>query len=241
MTIRLPWRSRTDRARWRSARTLADLGRLTADWWEGSVRSLPGHRAGHRPHPTLAAHVPVLAAANRAGFLAVAAQVGLDTARVRQKTAVQGFATDPALVRRLVGAAEAAGLGLVLHDWYDAFYAEHTEGITVTRTLHHVVVFGQASGWRTSKLCGRDCPTPWTPSCPPCRSPWPTRTSGPATWCGTRSPTRPVVRRNRGCAVDGSLRRSDPRPRAGPAGEVTRTLTGPAECPGGAVLPPFTR
>ncbi|MFH9425482.1 DUF6919 domain-containing protein [Streptomyces sp. NPDC017529] len=136
--------SGTDRARWRSARTLADLGQLSADWWEGSVRSLPGYRAGHRPHPSLAAHVPVLAAANRAGFLVTSAQVGLATARRRQKSAVQGFVTDPALVRRLVGAAETAGLGLVLHDWYDAFYAEHTGGITVTRTLHSTGVFGQA-------------------------------------------------------------------------------------------------
>ncbi|KOT79205.1 hypothetical protein ADK70_31500 [Streptomyces rimosus subsp. pseudoverticillatus] len=88
----------------------------------------------------------VLAAANRAGFLVAGAQAGLDTDRVQQKTAVQGFATDPALARRLVGAAETAGLGLVLHDWYDAFNAEHTEGITATRTLHHVVVFGQALG-----------------------------------------------------------------------------------------------
>ncbi|MEU7151211.1 hypothetical protein AB0B15_24770 [Streptomyces sp. NPDC045456] len=146
MRIQLPWMSRTDRARWRSARTLADLGRLTADWWEGSVRSLPGHRAGHRPHPALAAHVPVLAAANRAGFLVATAQAGLDTSRMRQKTAVQGFATDPDLVRRLVGAAENAGLGVVLHDWYDAFYAEHTGGITVTRTPHGTGVFGQALG-----------------------------------------------------------------------------------------------
>ncbi|CAM5523526.1 MULTISPECIES: DUF6919 domain-containing protein [Streptomyces] len=151
MQTRLPWMNRADRARWRSARTLADLGRLTADWWEGSVRSLPGHRASHRPHPSLAAHVPVLAAANRAGFLVAAAQTGLDTARVRRKTAVQGFATDPALIQRLVGAAEKAGLGLVLHDWHDAFYAEHTGGITVTHTLHdltvtrhHIDVFGQA-------------------------------------------------------------------------------------------------
>ncbi|MEU7158878.1 DUF6919 domain-containing protein [Streptomyces chrestomyceticus] len=144
MTIRLPWMSRADRARWRSARTLADLGRLTADWWVGSVRSLPGRRAGHRPDPALAAHVPVLAAANRAGFLASAAQAGLATARVRQKAAVQGFTADPVLIHYLVGAAEKAGLDVVLHDWHDAFYAEHTGGVTVTRTAHGTVVFGQA-------------------------------------------------------------------------------------------------
>ncbi|WP_432158818.1 MULTISPECIES: DUF6919 domain-containing protein [unclassified Streptomyces] len=83
---------RADRARWRDARTLGDLGQATADWWEGTVRSLPGHRASHRPHPTLADHTPVLATANRAGFVIVAAQAGFADGQLQQRAAVQGFA-----------------------------------------------------------------------------------------------------------------------------------------------------
>ncbi|WP_422938601.1 DUF6919 domain-containing protein [Streptomyces rimosus] len=200
MQTRLPWMNRADRARWRSARTLADLGRLTADWWEGSVRSLPGHRASHRPHPSLAAHVPVLAAANRAGFLVAAAQTGLDTARVRRKTAVQGFATDPALIQRLVGAAEKAGLGLVLQTGTTPSTPSTpaaSPSLTPCTTSPSLGTTSTSSArpspWRTSKPCGRGCPTPWKSSCPLCRSPWPTPTSGPATWCGTRSRMRSVV------------------------------------------------
>ncbi|MFJ5680288.1 DUF6919 domain-containing protein [Streptomyces sp. NPDC093097] len=142
----LPWMSRTDRARWNTARTLNDLAQLTAEWWEGTVRSLPGHRASHRPHPTLAAHTPVLAAANRAGFLIPAAQAGVVHGKARNKAAVWGFATDPALIRRLVDAAERAGLQIVLNDLLDANYGSG-EGITVsTRNGQAEGVFGEALG-----------------------------------------------------------------------------------------------
>ncbi|OIJ95421.1 DUF6919 domain-containing protein [Streptomyces colonosanans] len=141
--MHLPWMSRSERKRWKAARTLSDLGQLAADWWEGSVRHLPGHRASHRPHPTLAT---VLAAANRAGFLAVAAQVGLTDGPLQQKAAVQGFATDPALIRRLVDAAENAGLAMVLNDFLDAQKGPG-DGITVTTCdAQDPNVFGQALG-----------------------------------------------------------------------------------------------
>ncbi|MER6501592.1 hypothetical protein ABT218_19890 [Streptomyces sp. NPDC001455] len=136
--------SRSERKRWKAARSLTDLGQLAADWWEGSVRHLPGHRASHRPHPALADHTAVLAAANRAGFLAVAAQAGLGDGPLQQKTAVQGFATDPALIRRLVDAAEQAGLKIVLNDFLDA---EHGPGASITVTTCNGQddnVFGEA-------------------------------------------------------------------------------------------------
>ncbi|WP_329595885.1 hypothetical protein OG195_44770 (plasmid) [Streptomyces sp. NBC_01362] len=142
----LPWMSRADRKRWKAARTLPDLGSLAAAWWEGSVRHLPGHRAGHRPHPLLADHTAVLAAANRTGFLAVAAQAGLADGTVRQRAAVQGFATDPVLIRRLVDVAENAGLKIVLNDFLDA---QHGPGDGITVTTHDgqaVNVFGEALG-----------------------------------------------------------------------------------------------
>ncbi|KUJ64000.1 hypothetical protein ACZ90_63525 [Streptomyces albus subsp. albus] len=60
--------SRADRARWRSARSLTDLGHLTAAWWEGTVRSLPGYPARPGPAFDLAPHTAVIAGVNRAGF-----------------------------------------------------------------------------------------------------------------------------------------------------------------------------
>ncbi|MCX4598317.1 hypothetical protein OG819_55255 [Streptomyces sp. NBC_01549] len=138
--------SRADRARWRAAHTLGALGQTTADWWEGTVRSLPGHRANHRPHPTLTGHITVLAAANRAGFLIPAAQAGLTNGAVQQHAAVQGFVSEAALVRRLVHAAEEAGLEIVLNDWLDFEHDGPGTGITVTTGDGDDVVFGQALG-----------------------------------------------------------------------------------------------
>lgn len=115
-TIRLPWMSRAERTQWRAARTLADLAQLTADWWEGTLRDLPGHNLGHRPHPTLTEHAATLAAVNRAGFLVMAARAG--TEAPRQRAAVQGFADSLAVIRRLVETAETAGLKVVT-DWLD--------------------------------------------------------------------------------------------------------------------------
>ncbi|MDQ0904152.1 hypothetical protein QFZ22_000137 [Streptomyces canus] len=142
--LHLPWMSRSDRKRWKTARTLTDLGQHTAAWWEGTVRSLPGHRASHRPHPTLTDHTPVLATANRAGFLIAAAQTGLTDGPVQRRAAVQGFATDWALIRRLVDAAEEAGLEIVIRDWLDAEYDGPGTGITVTTGDQGRILFGQA-------------------------------------------------------------------------------------------------
>ncbi|MFF2902374.1 DUF6919 domain-containing protein [Streptomyces sp. NPDC057966] len=142
--MHMPWMSRSDRTRWRAARTLPDLGHLAAAWWEGSVRHLPGHRVGHRPHPLLVDHTAVLAAANRTGFLAVAAQAGLADGTTQQRAAVQGFVTDPVLIRRLVDVAENAGLKIVLNDYLDAQKGPG-DGITVTtRRGLAVNVFGAA-------------------------------------------------------------------------------------------------
>ncbi|MFF8919137.1 DUF6919 domain-containing protein [Streptomyces sp. NPDC015032] len=146
MKIRLPWMSRTDRKQWQAARTLPDLAQLTAAWWEGTVRDLPGHRLGHSPHP-LAGHTTVLATANRAGFLVPAAQAGRADGPLQMRAAVQGFASDPALIRRLVDTAENAGLEIVLHDWLDAERDGPGDGITVTTGDAPVEgAFGQAIG-----------------------------------------------------------------------------------------------
>lgn len=144
--MRRLWMSRADRARWQAARTFADLGQATADWWEGTVHSLPGHRINHRPHPTLTERIAVLAAANRAGYLITAAQAGFLDGQLQQRAAVQGFVSDPALVRRLVDAGEKAGLHMVLNDWYDALYDGPGNGITVTTGDGPDGVFGRALG-----------------------------------------------------------------------------------------------
>ncbi|MFJ8855959.1 hypothetical protein [Streptomyces sp. NPDC102437] len=60
--MHLPWMNRSDRKRWKAARTLPDLGQLAAAWWESAVRHLHGYRASHRPHPLLADHTAVLPA-----------------------------------------------------------------------------------------------------------------------------------------------------------------------------------
>lgn len=144
--MRRLWMSRADRARWQAARTLTDLGKVTAAWWEGTVRSLPGHRVNHRPHPALAEHTAALATANRAGFLIPGAQAGFVDGQLRQRAAVLGFATDPALIRRLVDAAEKAGLEIALNDWLDFEYDGPGTGITVTTGDGADNLFGQALG-----------------------------------------------------------------------------------------------
>ncbi|MGW0657210.1 DUF6919 domain-containing protein [Streptomyces umbrinus] len=110
------------------------------------MRSLPGHRAHHRPHPTLTDRTAVLATANRAGFLILAAQAGLTHGTLQQRAAVQGFVSEPALIRRLVDAAEQAGLDIALNDWLDAEYDGPGTGFTVTTGDGHDVIFGQALG-----------------------------------------------------------------------------------------------
>lgn len=159
----LPWMSRSDRARWRSARTLADFGRLTAAWVEGEIRSIPGLRPGRGPAAGLAPHIGVLAAVNRAGFCTIAAQVGLnDISRSglrRQKSAVQGFVRDPELIRRLVDAAEEAGLDIVLADLLDAGHGPG-DGVTVTiADGEEDIVFGYALGIRNLRTMWRGFPS----------------------------------------------------------------------------------
>ena len=92
--------NRSDRKAWASARTLADVGELTAQWLEGKVRSQPGYQANCGPDPETSELIPVLAACNRAGFVTVNSQ----PADGRREAWVSGFATEAALtqLRRIV-------------------------------------------------------------------------------------------------------------------------------------------
>ncbi|WP_157881130.1 DUF6919 domain-containing protein [Streptomyces griseoruber] len=74
--MQLPWMSWSDRRRWRSAHTVADLGELMALWLEGELRSWPGYMPGCGPDEETTHLIPSLAALNRAGFLTIASQPG---------------------------------------------------------------------------------------------------------------------------------------------------------------------
>jgi hypothetical protein len=86
--------NRADRKAWASARTLADVGELTAQWLEGKIRSQPGYQANCGPEPETRGLIPVLAACNRAGFVTSCSQPGMALTREgrEQRAAVQGFA-----------------------------------------------------------------------------------------------------------------------------------------------------
>jgi hypothetical protein len=101
---------KADRARRAAARSLADLGELTALWLEGKIMSQPGYcdpdpDEEWGPFPETRALVPVLAAANRAGFLTSTSQPGGSVPGWTQRAAVSGFADNATLAR--LGAAFA--------------------------------------------------------------------------------------------------------------------------------------
>jgi hypothetical protein len=95
---------RRELASWREARTLDDLGRLTADWLESTLPAHPGYWGV--PDEETGPLVPVLAAVNRAGLVTVGSQPGVDEiddqgVTYRQRAAVELLA-QPALAASLV-------------------------------------------------------------------------------------------------------------------------------------------
>ncbi|MFD4833339.1 DUF6919 domain-containing protein [Streptomyces uncialis] len=120
MTIRLPWTPRAHRAHWAEARTLTDLGRLTADWLEGILRHHPGY-PGDGPDPETAPLIPVLARLNCAGLVTSnsqpgsAPETGRDGAVYAQRAAVDGWIADQTLLGALIRAALDHDLHIVVH------------------------------------------------------------------------------------------------------------------------------
>ncbi|MEV6133116.1 hypothetical protein AB0M05_41060 [Streptomyces violaceusniger] len=135
--------SRADRARWRGARSIADLGGLTALWLEGKIASQPGYSPNYGPDEETAPLVPVLAAANRAGYLTDNSQPGLhepgyDGRMWTQRAAVTGWVdrSNTGLMHRLREAAWSAGLILCT--------GRDCDGVTVTQVDgQNCIAFGE--------------------------------------------------------------------------------------------------
>lgn len=155
--LKVPWMSRSDRRRWRSARTVADLGALMALWLEGKLRSWPGYMPGYGPEEETTHLLPSLAALNRAGFLTIASQpggagTGYYDRWWEQRAAVEGFVSDRTLYKRLLDAAEAAGLDVAVDDVQTGTY---DSGIIVT------TVDGEPFTEFGARLSYRDMRTIW--------------------------------------------------------------------------------
>ena len=111
--------SRADADAWEGARTLADLGELTAQWLEGRIASQPGYATGCGPDPETAELIPVLAKINRAGFVTETSQPGFanlpgaNGGSWSQRAAVEGYA-EPVVAGPLAERAREAELNVAL-------------------------------------------------------------------------------------------------------------------------------
>ncbi|MFE4539632.1 DUF6919 domain-containing protein [Streptomyces scopuliridis] len=134
MKVRLPWMSRADRRAWKATTSVADLGGLMARWLEGEISSWPGYMPGYGPDEETSELIPTLAAANRAGYVTIGSQPGIDPGPGydgliwSQKAAVEGLVRDYDLLRALTDAAYEAGLDIEIADTLDT----GERGITVT-------------------------------------------------------------------------------------------------------------
>ncbi|MBO2461630.1 DUF6919 domain-containing protein [Actinomadura violacea] len=114
--------SRTARTRraWSRARTLADLGRLTADWLEGRLPTTPTYHGP--PDPETRPVAEVLARVNRAGYVTDESQTHCDIPAGqggprRQRDAVTGFCGE-AMMERLRELADRHGLEYRIHQGF---------------------------------------------------------------------------------------------------------------------------
>ncbi|WP_105973639.1 DUF6919 domain-containing protein [Streptomyces geranii] len=146
--MKLPWMSRSDRSRWRSARTVADLGELMARWLEGEIASRPGYQARYGPEDETEHLVPTLAALCRAGYVTTCSQpgvagTGVDGMWWEQRAAVELVVVDPALCHRLVDAAIAAGLFVRINDHrLDSGGVQEPPVVATTRDGEAMTAFG---------------------------------------------------------------------------------------------------
>ncbi|MER6807498.1 hypothetical protein ABT319_36645 [Streptomyces sp. NPDC000678] len=146
-TMPLPWMSRADRRRWKSARTVLDLGELMALWLEGEIASRPGYQPRFGPDEETAHLVPTLAALCRAGYVTTCSQpgfagTGADGLWWEQRAAVELVVTDPALFHRLVDAAHAAGLTVRINDHRRDGGVQEQPVVVTTRDGEPFTAFG---------------------------------------------------------------------------------------------------
>jgi hypothetical protein len=151
---------------WESAQSLADIGNFTALWLEGQIASQPGYAPGCGPDEETADLIPVLAAANRAGFVTDSSQpgescTGYDGAHWDQRAAVQGLAS--AEVADRLRSLASPDLLVQVHDaprWrfrFDtAIPVTRREGSTCTRFGARLPVRHLRDGWTGYGICARD-------------------------------------------------------------------------------------
>ena len=148
--MKLPWMSRADRRRWRSARTAVDLGELMARWLEGEIASRPGYQPRFGPDEETAHLVPSLAALCRAGYVTTCSQpgfagTGADGLWWEQRAAVELVVTDHTRLPRLLGAARAAGMLVRVNDHRRGGVRDEPVVVT-TRDGEPVTAFGGRIG-----------------------------------------------------------------------------------------------
>jgi hypothetical protein len=99
--------SEVDAVRWLSARTLADVGELTALFLEGHLQQTPTHMGS--PDTETIALIPVLAACNRTGFVTHQSQPGTphDEHGGAQRANVSGYADSKTFARLMAAVADA--------------------------------------------------------------------------------------------------------------------------------------
>jgi hypothetical protein len=100
--------SKADRTRWRTARSLADVGELTAAWLHGEIRQTPTHSGP--PQDETIPYIDVLAAVNRAGFVTDNSQAAVSDEWGECEAWVSGLVSEETLARVL---AALAGTPLV--------------------------------------------------------------------------------------------------------------------------------
>ena len=113
--------NRADRRAWEQARTLTELGELTARWLEGDIASQPGYKPNCGPARETIELIPTLAKLNRAGYVTVGSQPGLpptegyDGRIWSQRAAVSGFADDATWDRIRIAVERTRQLVLIAH------------------------------------------------------------------------------------------------------------------------------
>jgi hypothetical protein len=134
---------RSEYRRWHAARTLADLGQLTADWLDGTLETHPGYGDATYPRPDdeTAELTPTLVAVNRAGLglVTISSQPGMPPKRGfdgtlwEQRAAVEALCDDATLDRLCDLAAETSPDLLVIIHRGARRRRDHTQAETVTR------------------------------------------------------------------------------------------------------------